>query len=822
MSQPIDTATVKIVPDFSAFGAEAKAGVDSQLRSLGASVQTAMSSVEREVSEAGREIGSSFQTGGNEAQTALRGVATQAKQSFDSVERQADSAANSIGSRLGGALSVVKAGLLTLGAGVATGLVAITTFGLKSAASLEQTQIAFNSLLGGVKAGTAAMADLQKFAAVTPFEFKDVAGAAQRFYTFADATGIAKDHVDDFLTTIGNVASVTGGGAQALNSVTLAMGQITSSGKLTLDNLNQISEALPGFSGVAAIASATGKSTADVMQEISAGSIDASTGIQALLAGMKTFPGAAGAMEAQSQTLLGVFSTFKDTLSQALVAGFKPVIPALKDSLTQITPVFGQALAQIAPAIGGILSGVLPIFAHLLTAVAPILSSLLGGIGDALADLANTGALEQLGTAISEVVAALRPLLPALVPVIVALVQGFAPIIAALAPIAVQLVGPIIDIVNAFLPLVPVLGQLIASLLLLVVPLVQAVAAFLSFVSIEGLTPIIKLLAIAIGFAAKAVGEFAQWLMSVNWKQIGDDIGGAFSSAWDAVVGFFKGIGDWFDALPGKIGDALSALPGLLVGLANQAFDMFFQAIGFGIGTIIAGVKAFPALFGGFIKQLWDDAVNLFKFGVANIIFIVTQLVPDFLSYIDSLWKQTKQKFSDGVDNAVDFVKSIPHRVKVFLDQLVNQFTGVGGNIIDGLVNGLENAVGRAVAAVKRAMGDIVDGAKKALGIASPSLVFATEVGAWIPPGIGQGIQDAMPDLHSLLAGATAGLPGAAQPSGGTAALGGSMFGPGSIVINFNGATPSPAQATAVGQAVGGGIADGMTKRGIATTARTV
>ena len=47
------------------------------------------------------------------------------------------------------------------------------------------------------------------------------------------------------------------------------------------------------------------------MADISSGSLDATTGIKALLDGMAKFPGAAGAMEAQSKTLLGVFSTIE-------------------------------------------------------------------------------------------------------------------------------------------------------------------------------------------------------------------------------------------------------------------------------------------------------------------------------------------------------------------------------------------------------------------------------------------------------------------------------------------------------------------------------
>ena len=40
-----------------------------------------------------------------------------------------------------------------------------------------------------------------------------------------------------------------------------------------------------------------------------------------------------------------------------------------------------------------------------------------------------------------------------------------------------------------------------------------------------------------------------------------------------------------------------------------------------------------------------------------------------------------------------------------------------------------------------------MDKAKDALGIQSPSKVFAKEIGEWIPPGIGEGVENAMPEL---------------------------------------------------------------------------
>jgi tape measure domain-containing protein len=790
--QPIASARVTIVPDFSGFGAQTKEGVQRELLALQSTVQNVMGTTEREFAQAGRNLGTEFSQGGQRAQFALREVSAQANSSFNNVERQADEAANHIQGHLGGAISFVRTGLLTLATATIGGLTALTAFGLKSAATLEQTQIAFNSLLGSVDAGTKAFKDLQQFAAVTPFEFKDIAPAAQRFFAFGQSVGLAKDQVIGFLTTLGNVASVTGGGAQALSSVTLAMGQIASAGKVTLDNLNQISEALPGFSGVAAIAAGTGKTTAEVMQEISSGSLDATTGIQALLKGMAAFPGAAGAMEAQSKTLLGVFSTFKDTLSQALVAGFTPAIPAIKDALNEVTPVLGAAIAKIAPALGQVIAVIGPLVGQLVDAVVPILQPLIEGVREFFQSLQDTGALAQLSAAIGKVVQALSPLFPILGQLVNTLATALVPVIEALAPVAAEIAPAIAEITIALLPLIPPLAQILVSVIQLITPLIRLIALWDQFATAQILVPIVTALADALTVVAGAI------------QFVSDAFNGV---SVDGAISVFSGIVDFFTSLPGKIGDALSALPGILVNALTFAFDTFFEALGFAIGRTIRFFMDLPDN----ISRIWSDFWT--NFGV-----LASRGIDNFVAFIRSLPDRAVTGFHELVARA----KAAGEELVGILKSLPSRAAALGKDIWNGLIGGIKDGIGAAISAGKRAMSDFVNGIKEGLGIHSPSMVFRTEVGRQIPPGIGLGVTDAMPALRSLLNQATSGLvTAAAGAAGQTGAPGGGLFGPGSIVVNVSG-NVTPAQAQTIGQAVGAGIADTLSRRNIATAGRTV
>lgn len=505
MTQPIDTATVEIVPDFDRFVPLLRRELDRAFTLMRREFAEAFSAAERGAADAGQQIGTSIARGGERAESALREVEREARSSFGTVRREAATA----GASMDGLRGIVgKLGLAAAGAGLAAGLGAITLAGLKAAASLEQTQIAFNSLLGSAEKGKEVFDGLKEFAAATPFELTDLAPIAQRFLAFNETVGLTDAYLQKFLTTLGDVASVTSAGAFGMERVTLALGQIASTGKLTLDNLNQIADALPGFSPIAAVAAAKGITTAEAMEQISAGTISATEGVSALIAGMEKFPGAAGAMEAQSQTLLGVFSTFKDTLSQALAGAFAPIIPSLKETIGEVTPIIGDAVTILAPLLGDVLT-------ETLGALAP--------------------AIEPLALILSHTIAALLPFVNIIGKILPPIIEALVPVFVALEPVLTELAEPITELLMAFMPLVPVLADVLIAVVTVAAPLLKLFGIILSFVSIQAIAPIVRALAAVLGFLAEAVRQFGVWLTQIDWEAV-----------LMSIASFFEGLGLWF------------------------------------------------------------------------------------------------------------------------------------------------------------------------------------------------------------------------------------------------------------------------------------
>lgn len=821
MTGPIDTAYVEIQPDFSRFGSEVNTEIKAPLALLDARVMEVVDAIGREFSGLADMIRNDFQ-----------GVQQSVNSDFDSMRRNAVSDLDRIeaksattSSHLSGLFSTLKTAAFGASAAIGAGLVTVVGFGLKSAATLEQVKIQFQTLTGSVAQGNKQFADLQKFAAATPFEFNDLTTAAARFDAFSNSVGLAKDQLVPFLTTIGNLVSETGGGAQALDSISLALGQTASQGKLTLGNLEQINNALPGFNAVAAIAAVRGETTAQVMDELAKGTISAADGIPQLLKGMQQFPGAAGAMQKQAETLLGVFSTFKDTISQALAGGFAPVIPLIKDSLGKITPIIGAAIDKLAPALGTLVAKLLPVISGLVTGLVPIITPILTALGTAFDALAPL--LPIVGDALGRILSALQPLIPVLVQVVSQVILALVPAIVQLAPQLAELTPAFADILTALIPLIPPLGQLLVLAVEILEPIVQLVAIWDKWATKTALVPLINGIADAMNKWTGFVGPLVDFLTGLNW----DDITGALTRFAGAVGGFFTGIGKdiltFFSELPGKITGFFSALPGMLANAATTAFHALFFAIGFGLGTITKELIEFPGQVISIFKKLWDGVVFLFTDAIPRLIGFIQDLKDRAIMWFAKMWDGGKSKFREGVNNLIDQAKALPGKVVEWIAKLPGRIKSAvsgaatwlydaGKNAIKGFINGAKDMVGAAINAIKSAFHDIVGGAKKALGISSPSKVFM-EIGARTVEGYNKGISDNQSTTQNAVQQLVT-----PSDSNMSSVGGGGLFGPGSIVIQFAGVVPTPQEAMATGQAVGQGIQSVLARRRVANTVRAM
>lgn len=217
-------------------------------------------------------------------------------------------------------------------------------------AQLEQTRVAFTSMLGSAQLADTMIADLQKFAAETPFEMPGVRSSAQQLLAF----GYDAQEIIPTLTALGNAASGLGRGQDGFNHLAFVFGQIRTTGQLMGQDVMQLAQL--GVPVKDILAKNLGL-TKEELARIGEQGIDADIAIKALIDGMnERFP---EMMKKQSETFEGVLSNIKDNLGQAFGLSGLPIFEEAKTMLLEIKNITDTMLANVQ---GGksIFAGILP------------------------------------------------------------------------------------------------------------------------------------------------------------------------------------------------------------------------------------------------------------------------------------------------------------------------------------------------------------------------------------------------------------------------------------------------------------------------------
>ena len=223
---------------------------------------------------------------------------------------------------------------------------------LNVAMGMEQSEIAFATMLKSGEKANAFLQDLQDFAAATPFEFTELQDASRRMLAF----GFSAESVLPMLTDIGDAVSGLGLGSVGVNRVTLALGQMQAKAKVSGQEMMQLTEA--GIPAWRYLAESMGLTTAEVMKLSERGLIPADQAIQAILAGMREDFG--GMMAKQAQTAAGQLSNLKDEvtflaadLGEELLPVFKDMVDVAKDAVAAFSGLSPETQKSIL-VIGGI------------------------------------------------------------------------------------------------------------------------------------------------------------------------------------------------------------------------------------------------------------------------------------------------------------------------------------------------------------------------------------------------------------------------------------------------------------------------------------
>lgn len=304
-----------------------------------------------------------------------------------SVVQNIGSGLSAVGKTISATVTAPIAGL-----GIATAKTALDFSKLK-----ENTKIAFKVLLGDGEKAETMLNDLHTFAKTTPFSYDSYLVAGKQLV----AMGVSAKDTIPYLEGITNASIATGAGQEGIQTLSNAIGRMSSKGKVQLEELNQMIGM--GIPAVKILGNAYGVSEQEVYKMMSSGKLLAEDALPKLLDGMnKGTEGVNGSTAAYG----GLAKEMKNTMGGALdslKSKFRNLSLEIWDSEESY-----PELQEIIRSFTSVLDVLPKVFKSISTAVAPVLKVVnerLQEFGKFLKN-ASPETLEKIGKAILGLAAA--------------------------------------------------------------------------------------------------------------------------------------------------------------------------------------------------------------------------------------------------------------------------------------------------------------------------------------------------------------------------------------------------------------------------------
>lgn len=606
-----------------------------------------------------------IQTGSHQIEQSAR----QAGEGMDQIDKASTKASGGTGKFA--AIAGAMGGLVSTGVSMAVDAISDLSGDIIEASDSAQ-KFASTLSFAGLDTSTIDQltASTQKYADQTVYDLSDIRN------TTAQLAANGVDNYANLAEAAGNLNAVAGGNADTFRSVGMVLTQTAGAGKLTTENWNQLSDAIPGASGKLQEAmKKNGAYTGDFRDAMAKGEITAEEFNKAVMdLGMtdaakeaatstQTIEGAMGNLEA-SVVNVGVqlLDSFKGPLTEGmsalaegiggLPAMFKGLVSSAAPALQQIGNVFKSSFAPV----GEIVSG------QLLPALQPFLQ-----------------ACQNLGSAI--------------MPVLNAAFQAFTPVLGSLVEKLTEVGATIMTTIT------PVINNM-AAVMQAALPTIQA--AFTTVAStiqgvIDAVFPYIQTVITTTMNVINAIITTVLAAVQGNWDGVWAGIGNIITTIWNGIK---ANVSAGINAVSGVISSVMGSITtywtgvwNAVKGLVGSAWNGITSAVSNGVNNVMNTVRGI----GGKIKGAFNGAGSWLLDAGRNIIM---GLVNGIKNAIGAAVNAAKSAASNVV-NAAKSALGIHSPSRVFRDE-------VGKMIPAGLGKGVEANMSLAVNPVQRMVADIM------------------------------------------------------------------------------------------------------------------
>ena len=575
--------------------------------------------------------------------------------------------------------------------------------GISFNASIEQYQTSFEVMTGSAEKAAQITQQLKQIAANTPFELPQLADTTQLLMNYGFTA-------DDAMKKMQMLGDISQGSADKMTRIATAYGQMSSAGKVSLEDVKQMIEA--GFNPLQEISKSTGESMASLYDRISDGSLS----VDEITASMERSTSAGGkyfqSMDKQSQTLNGKISTLKDTFNE--FAG--KAMQGLSDVLSN----------TVIPALTGVLSHSDEIMA-VLNALLPVIVA----VGSAFAAWKIVNFIQDIPKMVGSVKTA---------------------ILGVNAALAANPVGAVIAAISALVAVFLYLWNTSEEFRQFWTDMRNGIVEWFSGI-IESI----------VNFFTVTIPE-AWETFKMNLQELCDSIVQWFQDAWNSVIAFFtetipawiQSVIDWFNQLPYNIGYMVGQIIGHFIQWGIDLKNFVTEDIPAFINSVVEWFKSLPGKIWEWLKSAWEKVKtwgsNIYTSARDWVSKTIDSVVDWFRSLPGKIWTWLTNAVSKvrdwgsnlwntGINAAKQLVDSVVQKAK----ELPGKMVDIGINLIKGLWEGIGSVKDWILDKISGFCDGIVDGMLDFFNIGSPSKLMRDMIGKWLPPGIAVGFELAAP-----------------------------------------------------------------------------